>query len=473
MALVDVSKIQKPGAVSKPYANVLPLTALQLAKPQYATKFFSKFGAENFAIWLQVYAGKRAIKGDTFTHFESVGKKMLSFSVAADVTSTGNGTNVTVTLATEDHTNSGTESPIRVGETVRSASGNQEAKIIAVNKSTPNAHTATLRPSRSDVNLMTRGAANIALGEVFYLAGQTEAGEASGGIDPQVPREEKISNTTTEVRDTWKASDFAEMTETWYEGVPGTMPAGGEQAGDSQYTKRGLIEMDERFMNNLEFKLMFGDIMNNTGLTNSKGTKGMFPQIEAGGQTIGYTPGGIDRSVLHAICRFADAYGSAESFMWMMDWMQRADIDDTIFDMFPAGSWVWGKNERGQEAAVTFGVESIKIDGRLFKLKKYNGFAPEIVYGKSPDTAFYRHYGSIMPEGTTTDIRSGQIMKSFEVMYQPPVGGGRTQNGIRVWRHGGGSMNPTDDVMADSIHQITYQGMRITGAQQFITVTAR
>jgi hypothetical protein len=65
---------------------------------------------------------------------------------------------------------------------------------------------------------------------------------------------------------------------------------------------------------------------------------------------------------------------------------------------------------------------------------------------------------------------SANVYKNVQVMFQNPGKGGVTKNGIRVWQHGGGSVNATNGTMEDVISQITYRGTRVCAAQQFIIV---
>jgi hypothetical protein len=116
----------------------------------------------------------------------------------------------------------------------------------------------------------------------LIFGGQMDAGEASSDINPLIPLDQAKSNTTTEMRDTWAATDRAEMTEVWYDsGVTGTEPQGGSQAGTSYFTYKGLVYTNKRYINNCENKLMKGDVVTNTGLNSSTtvGTQGFIPSI--------------------------------------------------------------------------------------------------------------------------------------------------------------------------------------------------
>ncbi len=57
-------------------------------------------------------------------------------------------------------------------------------------------------------------------------------------------------------------------------------------------------------------------------------------------------------------------------------------------------------------------------------------------------------------------------------MYQQPQRGGTVGNGIRVWPYGGGSLAATDGTLKDKISMVTYRGVRVAGANQFVIVSA-
>jgi hypothetical protein len=302
-----------------------------------------------------------------------------------------------------------------------------------------------------------------------------DVGEASTQREPLVHLDVKYDNDVTEIREPWSATDLAEMTEVYYSsGVSGSEPAGGAQAGTSYFTYKGLVKANTRFKNNIELKLMRGDEVTNTGLLSSTsvGTQGFIPKITADGETVNYTPGTLDIAKLHEITRIMDVNGCTKENLWLQDIFQRQDFSDGIFKEFPAGAWVWGKNENSEEAAINYGVQSMQIDGYLLKVKKYKEFNTEVTTGKTPTVDYFRNYGVICPQGTVRDAKdAGKVYKNVQVMVQNPPKGGTIGNGIRVWQYGGGSQNPTDGTMRDQVAMITYRGLRVCAANQFIIVT--
>ena len=475
MAGIPTSNILQPGAISTQYVNRQLISDLQLLTPQYYKQYVEKYGNEDFTWWLATYGGMEEVKNRNFFWFENRGKLQVGVQAAANVAASA-GATITVTLAAADHYNSGADSPLRVGETVRIASTNVEGEIIAINTTVPNAHTFNIRPKISTQALNSSGSASLLTTDVILFGGDMDAGEASTNINPLIHLDQRYDNNITEMRESWAATDLAEMTEVFYNtGVSGSEMAGGAQAGTSYFTYKGLVKSNQRFINNVEFKLMRGNIVNNTGLntTSSVGSLGIIPKVLSDGETVGYTPGTLDIAKIHEITRVMDVNGCANESMWLMDIYQRQNFSDGIFKEFPAGAYVWGKNENSEEAAVNYGVQSLRIDGYLFKVKKYKQFNTEMTTGLTPVNDYFRNFGMICPQGETRDAKDvTKAYKNITVMYQAPPKGGTTGNAIRVWQWGGASQNPTTGQMVDHVETITYRGTRVCAANQFVIVQA-
>ena len=477
MALgIPTSNILQPGNISLTGGVTRQLVSdLQLLTPQYYKNYVEKYGSEDFTWWLSTYAGMEEVKNRDYFWFENRGKLITGVQAAANVAATA-GNTITLTLAAGFHYNSGTQSPLRVGETVRVASTNVEGEILAINSTVPSAFTFTVRPKISTQSLASAGSASILASDVLIFGGIMDAGEASSTNAPMIQLDEKYTNSITEMRETFSATDLAEMTEVYYTGgFSGDVPAGGAQAGTSLFTLKGLVKSNIRFKDDVEMKLMRGNIVNNSGLTTttSVGSEGIIPKVLADGETVGYTPGNLDIAKLHEITRIMDVNGSVSENIWLQDIYQNQNFSDGLFAAFPAGAWVWGSNEKSEEAAINYGCKSISIDGYHFKVKKYRPFNTEFLSGVTPTTDFFRNFGMICPQGETRDAKdASKLYKNITIMYQQPPRGGTIGNGIRVWQWGGASQNPTTGTMNDNIEMITYRGSRVAAANQFVIVQA-
>ena len=478
MAGIPTSNILQPGNISIAGGVTRQLVSdLQLLTPQYYKNYVEKYGSEDFTWWLSTYAGMEEVKNRDYFWFENRGKLITGIQAASNVSGATAGATITVTLAAAYHYNSGTQAPLRPGETVRVASTNVEGQILAITGTTANAFTFTVRPKISTQSLSSAGASNTFLAtDVFIFGGIMDAGEASQTNQPMIQLDEKYTNTITEMRETFSATDLAEMTEVYYTGgFSGDVPAGGAQAGTSLFTLKGLVKSNTRFKDDVEMKLMRGNIVNNTGLSTSTsvGSEGIIPKVLADGETVGYTAGNLDIAKIHEITRIMDVNGCTSENMWLQDIYQNQNFSDGLFAAYPAGAWVWGSNEKSEEAAISYGCKSIAIDGYHFKVKKYRPFNSEFLTGVTPTTDFFRNFGMICPQGETRDAKdASKTYKNISIMYQQPPKGGTFGNGIRVWQWGGGSQNPTTGTMNDNVEMITYRGSRVVAANQFVIVQA-
>lgn len=472
MAGIPTSNILQPGNISISGGVTRALISdLQLLTPQFYNRYVEKYGNEEFFMWLATYAGMEEVKNRNFFWFENRGKLMPAVTNLVAVSSPAAGATVTVNIPAADLYNSSTQSPLRVGETVYIASNNVAGEILTV----PSVDQCTIRPKKS-TEAFAGPTGSLVAGEILIFGGMVDVGEASTQRNPLIHLDTRYDNDITEIREPWSATDLAEMTEVYYNsGVSGDSPTGGAQAGTSYFTYKGLVKANTLFKNNIENKLMRGDAVDNTGLlsTTSVGTQGFIPKITADGETVNYTPGTLDIAKLHEITRIMDVNGCTKENIWLQDIFQRQDFSDGIFKEFPAGAWVWGKNENSEEAAVNYGTQSMLIDGYLLKVKKYSQFNTEVTTGKTPVNDYFREYGVICPQGTVRDARdAGKSYKNITVMFQAPPRGGTIGNGIRVWQYGGGSQNPTDGTMTDQVAMITYRGLRVCAANQFVIVSS-
>ena len=470
---IPTANILQPGAIAMQGGVSQQLAIdLQLLTPQYYKEYVQKYGDENFTWWLSTFGGMETVYNQNYFWFENRGKNQLSVT-NANLASPAAGATVTLTLGADSYYNNGTESPLRVGETIRIASSNIEGVVLSINDATPNAFTFTVRPKQS-TQAFVGSTGVLAAGEVLLLAGDVDAGEASSAIEPQVHLDVKYSNNITQIREDFAATDLAEMQQVYYNtGVTGMDLAGAAQSGTSYFTYKALVKSTMRFNNNVEFKLMRGDIQNNTGLSGSQGSQGIIPKILEDGETVTYSGGDIDISKLHEITRVMDVNGCAKQNMWLMDIYQKQNFSDGLFKEYPAGAFLYGTGEKSEEASIAYGFKSIDIDGYRFQTKKYSTFNTEVVYGRTPVNDYFRNFGIICPMGESRDARdASKVYKNITIMQQIPQKGGFTSNGIRCWQWGGGSLNPTDGTVRDHVSMITYRGTRIVAANQFIAVQA-
>lgn len=475
MAGIPTSNILQPGAISiTGGVNRALVSQLQLLKPAYYKTYTEKYGNEDFTWWLATYAGMEKADNRDFFWFENRGKLMVAVSNLNKVSTPAAGAIVNnLQISAADYYTT-TEAPLRNGETVYIASNYVEGVISNLNTGTPGAFTFSVTPKRVDL-AFAGPTGNLEAGEILVFGGDVDAGEASNSIEPLIHLDQKYQNSITELRESWSATDLAEMTAVYYDnGITGDSLAGGAQAGYSLFTYKGLVKSNTRFKNYVEKKLMFGDLVTNTLITNETvGAQGAVPKMLQDGETVGYTPGTLDINKIHEITRIMKVNGCAIQNLWLQDMFQNQNFSDGLFKEFPAGAFVWGEGEKSQEASVAYGFKTLVIDGFLFNTKKYSQFNTEYTTGKTPSVDRYRDFGIIQPQGSVTDAQNTtKSYKNMTIMYMDPPAGGTVGNGIRVWEWGGGSRNPTNGQMKDQVEQITYRSTRVCAANQFVIVEA-
>lgn len=476
---IPTSNISQPGVITNSSgSNYAIISGLQLLTPSYWNRYVEKYGEEAydyFFQWLSVFGGMEITKNQNFFWYESRGKNQIAVTNLNVVAAPAAGADVTVTIPASQIYSS-TYSPLRVGETVYVASSNIEGQITAVASATQ----CTVRPKKATQAFVSATSGNLDAGEILIFGGLADTGEGSVSRDAQVHLDQRFDNNITPIREEYAATDFAEQSNVWYEvGVSGSNLNGVGQAGTSYFTSKALIKTERRFLNSTESKLLRGDQVTNTGLLNSPttGSKGFVPTVISNGVSVQYTPGVLDIAKLHQITRLMDVNGCAHQNVWLQDIYQRADFSDGIFAAYPAGAFVYGTGEKSKEASVAYGFQDILIDGFLLSVKKYRPFNAETQTGLTPVTDYFRDFGVIAPIGDNgaLDAKNYTPLKNITIMMQEPqrVGNyGSVGNGIRVWSHGGGSLNATDGTLVDRISMVTYRGIRTAGANQFVIVSA-
>jgi len=449
------SASEKPSAFVNPGAGLTRgiVSDLSILKPQYYPKFISKYGAQNYTMLLEMLGFKGQVKSQVIRHFEDLGKMHQAVQVKTNVTGATNGSAVTFELTTGSHYDSGTKSPIRVGEIVEIASTGIQGKVISVDKTSANSHTATVRPLSSTQQFESAAVdGRLDANEWILFRGQAAVGEASSKGDALIPRVEEVVNYVSEVREDWRVTDRAMIEEIWFA---------------DNYSYKGLEDAVKRFMNNKEFTLMFGkDITNTNASATSKNTIGLLQQIENRGTGVSYTAGSLDRAKLHEVTRALDFNGGSMENHLLADVFLRQELDDELFDLYDAGAILWGTVGGSKEAAAMYGFGSITMDGYTFHIKKYLPFSPEAVYGATPTDHQYKNYGIVVPMAQGRDPQSGERYNSIEITYNNVNG-----KDLHVWETGAFAKSPTSDTAELNVHHLCYAGLRVFGANRFVRIS--
>ena len=440
--------VLQPGNVQLNGVTRSFMSDLSILKPQYYPQFIEKYGSQNYAQLLEALGMKATVPSREYFHFESRGKLHSAVQLdggALDNVAAGAAINVAIAAGYV----SGGRSPLRVGEVVENAATGVQYKITAVASATA----CTIKPLDATVDANTDlGATSAAF---LLFRGITEAGEASTKFNTMTGLTERKTFNTTEIREDFTISDRAKIEEMYF-----------EVNGQSYYTYKGLDEAVRRFMNNKEFKLMFGKPSTDAQI-GSTGITGLVPQIEANGQTHQWNASaGFTIADFHSIARLADFNGGASEYHFLMDSYLRSRIDDALFDKYTAGAIQWASVGGAQDVAVKYGFDSIKVGGTTFHLKKYLPFNAEAVYGVAPGTEYYKEFGILIPMKEGRDAQTSEKLPSLRIVYNEVEPGKE----VKVWETGALAKVPTSDKMELNVHHMSYCGIQVFAANQYIAV---
>lgn len=442
--------VSQPGNVQPTAGQVNRqfVSDLSILKPQYYDKFIEKYGSQNYTQLLEALGMKATVPSREFFHFETKGKLHSAVQLnGGALSSVAAGAAIDITIADAFVDNG--KSPLRVGEVVENAATGVQYKITAVASAT----VCTIKPLLSTVD------ANDDLGATstahLLFRGITEAGEASSKFNSLTGLTEKKTFYTTEIREDFSITDRAKIEELYF-----------EVNGQAYYTYKGLDEAVRRFMNNKEFKLMFGSAANN--ITGTVGATGLIPQIKAGGQNYQWgTDSAFTIEDFHALARLADFNGGAQEYHFLMDSYLRTAVDDALFAKYQNGAIVWANAGGSQDMAVKYGFDSLKIDGTTFHLKKYLPFNTEAVYGVTPSASLYKNSGILIPMKEGRDAQTGDKIPSLRIVTNEVEPGKE----VKVWETGALAKVPTSDKMELNVHHMAYAGVQVFAANQYISVT--
>lgn len=445
-----------PSGVALSSANRSLLNNLNIFDRSFEKNLVRIYGAENYAI-VQMALGNSVVEAKSdnrsFYHYEKRGLHQ-SVTVNAQITAPAAGAAVTVTLGSGSYYSSGTQSPVRVGEVVRIMTSGIEGQVTAVNKTTANAHTATITPLRAADAFVSAGSANLLAGEFLLLRGAVNIGEQSTVLDGISPLLDKITNTTTEHRDDFTITDRADIEKN-------EVDFGN---GQFYYYYLAMDDMNKRYMNQAFFKVMEGVAVDNLA-NGTVGTTGVIPRVQAAGSTIQYSASsGPAIADIHTLTRTLNFYGGAGEYHFLQDIYQRQAVNDLLFGKYNNGAIRYASVGGNEEASVSYGFNSFSIDGYTFHFFLNNMFSPEAVYQINPGAQVpeKRNYGLLIPQKINNDAKTGKQFPSFQIVFQEV-------NGQRVLTTETGMLAPTNKTTTanKTITMLSYPGVRTFAANQY------
>lgn len=439
------------GVVSTNGANLSFLSALQIQDRSFTPTLVEKYGDQMYTFLLDVFGKKVKTENETFYHYEK--RRLLQPVQVASVTGGTTGATATVTFASGSHFNSGTQSPVRVGEVYMIAASGILGRVLTVNKGTASAHTATIAP------LLSTQAFNPGANDWLLPQGQYLAGERSSKGDSIQPITDKVTNTVTEIREDYQITDKALMEKVEWQD-PYTK--------QNYYRRLGTGDAEKRFLLTQELLTVFAEATTNTNVSSiSKGTKGMLRQITDNGSDLSYTAASMAIADFQQVTRTLTFNGAAAELHHLADVYQYQEIQRLLFSTYPNGAIMWGSVGGSADAAAKYGFQSLAIDGFTFHFKKYAAFSPEWVWGVTPaSTPNYRNYGVIIPQGFSTVVGQGSL-PTISLRYMSV-----DNQEMAAWETGGLAPQNKTDVAELWNHMIAYRGVQVAAANQCVIFQA-
>jgi hypothetical protein len=432
-------------------ANRAFVSGLNIFDRSYSDKLVQKYGNEKYSQVLEMLGLKVKTENRDFYHYERR-RRHASVKVASLSGGGSPGVNALVTVSSENHYDSGSKSPGRLGEVVQAGVTGILGKITAINVTTPNAHVYTIAPLRSTERF------NPGAGDFLFFHGLQHIGEASTAQTAMQPLVDKITNSITEIREDYDITDKAAM-----EKIEWRDP----DSGMTYYKYYGTSEAEARWLNNRELLAMFSVDVTNTGITSNGtvGTKGILDQVRAAGATLQYTPGSLAIFDWQRVSREMDFNGASAEAHVLSDTFQNQELNRSLFSAFDDGAVLWGSAGGSKEVAAKLGFSSFAIDGVTFHFKKYYGFTPEKMYGVAPTlTTAYRNYGLIIPQGYGTDPMTAQKLPTICLRYQE-IKPGMEMN---VYEYGGlAETNKTPEQKLSNVI-VGHYGVQVQAANQCV-----
>jgi hypothetical protein len=415
-------------------------------------KYIEKYGSQNFVLDMEIMGKKSETPNRDFYHWRSKGRLHQAIQIAANVADPGAGNAVQLTLAAAYHTQGGTASPLRVGEVLEINASAIQGQIISVDKSVNSAHKFTIVPIDilADFHPTTT--------DELLLRGNIYAGEASDKMDTLNIDIEKITGSTTEIREDFATTDRALLEELEI-----------EIDGGKGYKYLAMDVVNRRFHNQEDWALVFGQKVTNGVITSgSVGTQGLMKTIDTGGQKVSYATGSFGLSVFDDITRATDIAGGASEYLWLCDTNQRIDINNAFFNSpaLQGGGVVYGSFSGDSELALKMGYKSYDVNGQSFHFKKYDALNSTSVYGVAP--GYYNNTGWLIPMDKGVDAKTQEQVDSLSVRFHNVDGSGEVlmaENGLLSKKRNGTKAEL-------QLTMLAYKGLQVFNEQRFIKVYA-
>ena len=379
------------------------------------------------------------------------------FNAAVTISAADTGTpgQVTITLSTADHFDSGAKSYPLVNqlcvfenETVGFA--------YSISRVSANAHTVLIKPTNASQNVQT--AAIVGTKVVFY---GNLYGEASDTPETRVPYVSKITNTIHTSRKAYKITDWSSQNETEF-----------EFNGQKYLYVKGLEETSDQFSMEEELNLIITaqvDTLADASGAALKSASGLIPQITSNGQSVEYFDDPDLAFFQDTVLTMVDNYGDDEYFIgqgvnfslgtdnWLVDFSSGGD-NRISFNAF----------DGGQQQAVKFDFKSISLGGATLHFDTWAILSHKGSLGAGD--MGYRYMAIMVPAGMGIDGETRSQVPYMRMRYSEPMGAPwEVQGDVKIFEHGGASKRgATNGVQQRYVEYVSYKLLEIRNREKFV-----
>lgn len=381
---------------------------------------------------------------------EKLGKALPAFVANANVSAPSPLTDpVVVTLGSGSYYKSGTLSPVAVGQIYRNERNGNRYEVTAVNKTTPNAHTVTLRPTA------TPSAGNVVAGDSFTFQVML-AKEASTTKDGLYIDQEQLSNELVTIRTFQKYTDWAKQNVTQIKDTAGNF-MGIEKLNDPMEIER-FLQMQETY-------LMSGAAITNSDDLDTTNV-GLLDSVDEQ-YTTATT---IDNAFFAELRRRSDANGYTNNYDMLYDTELMIKVSNYLQSSFNNGAIInVGPNESGKPMSIASNFRSYSIYGLQYNFLDYAFFNSAQVWGIDPEQGFYKNFALCVPQGLGSDFKTGEKIPHFGIRYTT-VDGSPNGEIIKVIKTGGLAPTPTDQELSVTVSHTTNKAVQVFAANGYLKI---
>lgn len=404
--------------------------------PDYVKKY-KGLAASSYILKLEAQGALKRADNNKISYWTQKGKNVPSFKVAALVTGSGAGADITVTVASGYH-QSGL-SPVAPGHYFRNDTTGQVYKVISVNSTAPTAHTAVLRITDETLT------ASIATADVLIFA-PTVVGEASGSQETILATDEKLTNYMASIKTTMRFTDWSLMEETDIKGL---------------WKPKQMARENERFIYQQEDLLMFGKPFTNIAdATNLH--KGLVPLVQEFGQS-DTSSTAINEAYFQNQARLIDAEGYANEYDALMHINYRQRWETAVAGLFPNGAIEYNSDGSKGPLEVARNFKSFDIYGIKTNALNYDYFSSAKMAGAPINTGIYNNACLMIPKGEGVDP-DGFNVPRLQIRWNQA----ESDSPILMRATGGLSPNKTNDIEELVISHVAHKGVQPFGLQGFL-----